>query len=302
MDTVQKLWFERTFVARYVQSTYTAFQDLFADLMEHRHGPDFTRVCPWGSHGDQKCDGMLKSETTLFQVYAPREMKVEKTLKKIDADFKGACNHWDGKFKRWVFVHNDQEGVSPEVAKKLLQLQKENSSLEIAHWGLQHLLRHVRELGLDAAASFLGMAPMAGTYVIVGYKDVAPLLSHLGGVSPSLADEVRPVPAGKLQYNGFTPWVRDFIRTGMRHQHVVEGYFRDVVDPELGERIATAFRDEYRGMRLLALSPDSIFDRLRIFTGGSQNVSAERDFAVLAVLAYFFDRCDIFEGPEEVAA
>ena len=50
---------------------------------------------PWGRQGDEKNDGTLKSEKTLFQVYAPNELKVAQTKKKIREDFEGAKQHWE---------------------------------------------------------------------------------------------------------------------------------------------------------------------------------------------------------------
>jgi hypothetical protein len=50
------------------------------------------------------------------------------------------------------------------------------------------------------------------------------------------------------------------------------------------------------------MDPDIIFRKLQEFTGGRELGSPTDQAAVLAVLAYLFEQCDIFErSPIEVA-
>ena len=44
--------------------------------------------------------------------------------------------------------------------------------------------------------------------------------------------------------------------------------------------------------------PDDIFQYLQEFAGGSERKNPRREVAIFAVLAYLFERCDIFEQPE----
>ncbi len=50
--------------------------------MEKRYPADFLRVRPWGSEGDRKNDGYLRSERILFQCYAPNNMHSARQLPK----------------------------------------------------------------------------------------------------------------------------------------------------------------------------------------------------------------------------
>ena len=49
----------------------------------------------------------------------------------------------------------------------------------------------------------------------------------------------------------------------------------------------------------MELEPDQIFSRLQEFTGFEGD--PKRQAAAMAVMAYFFDRCDIFEDPDPEA-
>jgi len=58
----------------------------------------------------------------VFAVYAPNELTATECIKKIDDDFSGALPHWRAYYDRWVFVHNDRNGFSPDVFKRLEEL------------------------------------------------------------------------------------------------------------------------------------------------------------------------------------
>jgi len=90
IDTTQRLFYRQAFKIEFLRSTATQFQELFAELMHRRHRDDFQKVRPYGRKGDLKCDGYLSSAKTVFQCYAPRELKETWTLKKMDEDYPGA--------------------------------------------------------------------------------------------------------------------------------------------------------------------------------------------------------------------
>jgi hypothetical protein len=58
--------------------------------------------------------------------------------------------------------------------------------------------------------------------------------------------------------------------------------------------VAEAFRQRYRSLKAVGLRPDQIFGQLQAFAGGMDGDPSHQG-AVLAVLSYFFERCDIFE-------
>lgn len=47
------------------------------------------------------------------------------------------------------------------------------------------------------------------------------------------------------------------------------------------------------------LEPDSIFSQLRIFAQGPFAQGVKTEGAALAVIAYLFEECDIFENPQD---
>ena len=81
-------YYEQKFENEYLRAKGDAFQTFFERLMSLAYKADFMPCRPWGSQGDRKNDGYLKSERRLFQVYAPNEMDGAKAKAKITIDIK----------------------------------------------------------------------------------------------------------------------------------------------------------------------------------------------------------------------
>ena len=84
---------------------------------------------------------------------------------------------------------------------------------------------------------------------------------------------------------------------------IIRNFFNDYSDPLYGDQIASTFNKEYKKYRTLGMGPDTIFLKLQEFAGGHVRGTPTYEAAVLAVLAYLFEQCDIFERlSEEVAS
>jgi len=159
MDQQAGGFYELRFKTQFLESKANAFQDMFAAIMSKVYPGDFMPCRPWGSIGDRKSDGYLKSERTLFQVYAPDELKLAETIKKIVTDFTDALPYWRDYFDTWAFVHNASAGLPPDVIAKLLELEKINAPLKLVHWGYEELLLRFRRLPMEALRSLYGYPP-----------------------------------------------------------------------------------------------------------------------------------------------
>lgn len=106
------------------------------------------------------------------------------------------------------------------------------------------------------------------------------------------------MPADKLEHNSLGPNVEALLKAGMTKAGLVRRYVARTVNKELGMRVATAFRHKYGELKQLPLDSVEIFDGLRRFAVGPYGADSTADVAALAVLAYLFEECDIFENPE----
>lgn len=275
------------------------FQTLFERLMGLAYKADFMACRPWGKSGDHKNDGFLKSERCLFQVYAPNEMEATKAIAKITEDFAGAKLHWGSHFDKWVFAHNATDGLPPHVLTLLLDFEMTNPDISLEPWSLEEFRLIFRKLSNNDLVPWLGAAPSDETKASLGFSDLRPVLETLGQ-RPAPADSaVRDVPMGKIEANALSESVATLIKSGMGKAPLVEKFFAQWHDETLGERIAEAFRTEYQRLRPRH-TPNGIFAELQDWAGGRDRGTPEHQLAVLTIIAYYFERCDIYETPREV--
>ncbi len=296
---LQDAFYEERFENAFRRAKGNEFQAFFERLMGLAYKADFMACRPWGNQGDRKNDGFLKSERRLFQVYAPNEMTEKKATNKITEDFEGAKVHWGKHFDKWTFAHNATDGLPPHVHELLLDFETANPGIELEPWGLEEFRRVFRRLSLEDCASWLGHAPTEEAKARLGFKDLQVVLESLAGKAAPSGTTVKPVPPGKIEANDLSESVATLIKNGMTKAPLVSDFLDKWHDETLGERLAIAFRTEYARLRR-SIHPNRMFHELQAWVGGSQRDTPEHEMAVLAVLAYYFERCDIFEEPREV--
>ena len=305
MDRIQQLNYEKDFRIAFLEAKGDGFQQLFEKVMSNAHPNDFMACRPWGNVGDKKNDGYLRSTRTLYQVYAPNDMSATEAIKKITEDFEGAKVHWERYFGEWTFVHNVPDGrLGPHIIETLAKLQQDNPKIKIGHCGFVELLEKFRELPLPILESWFGPSLTMEATINVGYSDLVAVLTHISIKPAPAPSEVKDVSRGKIEANLLSQAVADFLKIGMQKSPLVAQFFDNWNDPTYGEQIARAFKNEYVTLRDATpkLHPDEIFGRLEFWAGGTANTAPTHKAAVLAVMAYLFDKCDIFEDAQSVRA
>jgi len=293
---LQEAYYEQRFEIAFLKAKGDAFQTFFEQLMALAHKADFMSCRPWGSQGDRKNDGFLKSARQLFQVYAPNDMDAAKATKKITEDFIDAKAFWGVHFVKWTFVHNASDGLPPHVQKVLLEFEKTNTGVRLDPWCLEELRVIFRGLSIEDKQSWFGAVPTEETKAKIGFDDLRLVLETLSGRSVPPLSEVKAVPMGKIQANALSESVATLLKQGMIKTPLVEDFFAKWHDETLGERLAESFKAKYLGLREQNV-PNTIFSELQSWTGGSQRGTPEHEMAVLAIIAYYFERCEIFEAP-----
>lgn len=292
MDDFERAFRELQFKTTYLEKKGNEFQDWFATIMEKRFPGDFIRVRPWGKVGDRKNDGYVRSTRSLFQVYAPNDMSAKEAMAKIDEDYNGTLPYWEQYFDTWTFVHNSKQGLGPDVTAKLVELDGAGPPA-VVPWGFEELRRVVFELAPAELASLFGPAPRRRDIVDLGLESLSPVLDQIAAMEPNPEPDLRPPPADKIDRNMLSENVAILLRAGMSRVDLVKKYFR--VQPERKDEIAESFRHRYNEVRSDGLTPDDIFVHLQRHATGDGVSPPARQSAALAVLAFFFEECDIFE-------
>jgi hypothetical protein len=83
----------------------------------------------------------------------------------------------------------------------------------------------------------------------------------------------------------------------MTRTEIVKKYLRGLSDQTRYDRVAAAFRLRYQELRNEGRSPDDILTSLQKFIAGTSVPSLSHQAATLAILAFFFEACEIFERP-----
>lgn len=299
MMNLQQAFYEQKFENAFLRAKGDEFQIFFERLMGLAYKADFMACRPWGNRGDRKNDGFLKSERRLFQVYAPNEMKEARAIAKIQEDFDGAKAHWGKHFDKWVFAHNAVDGLPPHVHKVLLDFETQNSGITIEPWGMEEFRVIFRKLTIDDMQSWFGPVPTDETKARLGFKDLQVVLETIAGRTVTPDQEVKDVPRGKIEANALSESVAILLKNGMVKAPLVHDFFDQWHDITMGERIAKSFRAKYESLRG-EFSPNQIFAEIQAWAGGGEIGTPEHQLSVLTVIAYFFERCDIFEDPRSI--
>jgi hypothetical protein len=296
---LQQAYYEAKFENEFLRSKGKTFQEFFEKLMGLAYKADFMPCRPWGKRGDLKNDGFLKSEKRLFQVYAPNEMSETNAISKIKEDFKGAKKYWGQHFNKWVFAHNAVDGLPPHVQMELLDFERLNPSITLEHWGLEEFRLIFRKLTLDDLQSWFGFVPNEETKASLCFSDLEIVLNSITYSSPQHTQSVKDVPMGKIEANLLSDSVASLLKAGMTKAPLVESFLKKWHDETLGERVAESFKTKYRELRT-NYKPNEVFFKLQSWAGGMNRGTPEHEMAVLTVLAYYFERCEIFEEPRDV--
>jgi hypothetical protein len=153
----------------------------------------------------------------------------------------------------------------------------------------------------DLQSWFNYTPPTSDEQANIGFEDIRFVLEDIAVRELPKDHAVMTVDPGKLKTNRLSSNVQMLLTAGIAKAPLVKQFFEEWHQPTYGERMAKAFAGRYQELRAKAppLHPNEIFDELRIWTGGARTQPATRLASVLAVLAYFFERCDIFEPAEK---
>lgn len=274
-----------------------AFEMFFHDLMA-LCVPGFVDVRTAGKLGDQSSDGLDLFNQKLYACYAPETVDTKATIRKFRSDLDGANAKRSGQFTTFVFVHNDVRGVHPEISAALAQARNENRGVSFEVMGM----RHFRDLlgkqdCQDVEALLKSQLPLQHT-VAVGLQEMEELLADLASqrLPDAIPEPIERVSAYKLSYSDLTEESQAELRSGMRHSSMISDYYDRRIDITERDDVAARFHSEYLEAVGAGLEPEDVLLRIREFLAGNRVASAPAYRAQTAVLAYFFESCDIFEN------
>jgi hypothetical protein len=320
MDLNQKQIARLMFRNRILKASGNEFEAMFTQIMSAARS-DFRQVKPQGTFGDRKNDGFEPTSGRYFQVYAPEDLRrrEQDALKKLEEDFQGLYDHWSGLFPNGIrdfyFVLNDRfsGSVFPSIHEALERIRQ--------HYGLDRcepfLTKHLEEeffsLSDDGILSIIDFIPDPESIPLLDYSVLGEVIRHvlenpvdliqLGSLKAPDFDE-------KIRFNGLGVAGR-LLSTASYQLGEVERYFaasssdfaRQAVRDTLNGHYLEAMRAELPDVDDddgITAADQRFLDILARITPATDNRRKRKELqeAALAVMAVFFESCDIFEDPK----
>lgn len=285
------------------------YEDFFIAIMTRRDSR-FRPIKPQGNIGDQGNDGFIPEEGRYYQVFAPEDpkAKVDKAAEKARDDFDKLVKHWesDCKIVDFRFVFNDKyQGAYPTVEHALAEL-KTLHKISVAKPFLAKDLEieFLQLSATDKVAVLETVIPRSQYISDIDYGLFTEILSFLvSNQKPLTNDGLLTVPDynEKLRFNGIDA-ASSLLRVGNYQNAAVDEFFDShgqFTRKDIRDRLAKSYDDAMAKDRELNLTGDGVGDRVffRLLNDIAPDAGKQAQDAAIVLIAYFFEKCDVFRDP-----
>jgi hypothetical protein len=280
------------------------YEELFTLVMQQRN-PNFKQVKPQGSLGDKKNDGFDPETGTYYQVYAPENLSVteDKAIKKVIDDFNGLKAFWPSigyPIKSFYYVVNDKfNNVGPSVYKVIKKLELENPDITIKLFLSKDLEREFSSLDEDQMTNVIGVIPSADI-TMISIDVLHNVITHIMNSKVDANEPFFPLNPDmeeKIKFNGLSASCAAQLTTSLINTSFIDDYFSEYnnfMRDALRDRFNTFYNEARKQFDDANLIFADIYKRAL-----PPNASRAHADAVMILMAYYFECCDIFESPEK---
>lgn len=294
------------FKTKVLQFKGQAFEDFFVSVMT-KAITDFQAVKAYGNIGDRKNDGFIRTTGTYYQVFAPEDIKKNKTIdeavKKLEDDFKGLYENWNDtcEIKQYYFVINDRyQGLPPPIIQKEEELNRTYADIEIKTFTVKDLEKVFGQLDEEDIFDVVGFIPDVSTGMIE-FEALNEVVNYLLNTElPESNTDKLIVPDfdEKILFNGLNDLIGAKLTTGSYQEGILQKYFNE--NPGVKELLQQKFHSLYLlSCEKITDTEENSADCRYYFI--LENASPKRTVAIYAcvevLMAYYFSSCDIFEEP-----
>jgi hypothetical protein len=282
-----------------------AYEDLFIRTMEEI-STSFQPVKPQGSLGDKKNDGFDYATGEYYQCYAPEDLSknILTAVNKLQKSADGLVEYWDNisEIKKIYFVVNDNyKGLYPEIHQKLAELRTQYVGIEFELFRTKDLERRVLSLDIDTIQRIIGFLP--DPQIIQLEPDyLTEVLRHLMNFESNFSENSLPDQLDfkkKINHNELSEYIGSHLQSAHHSIYQVEKYFKynsDFERDELQKKFISLYQQEVESIEIIENKTNIIFTNLFNKISPRDNQSVK--MAVLILMAYYFEACDIFEEPQ----
>ena len=305
LSATQKVVAQKMFKLKVLECKGLAFQDLFERVMEKAE-PEFRKVKPYGKEGDKKNDGFVPSRGAYYQVYAPEKPneKDAAAAKKMVGDFEGLVSYWDGKFevKEFSFVFNDEyRGKSSLLYAALAEIRERYKHIDCKVFYCEDLQRAFLSLSDQDLIEIIGFLPEDNSSDVVDAGVLADVVYYLIENEKAVDyDGSLTVPdfGEKIEFNSLSEAVAGLLTSASYQAFVLDKFFEQNQGSK--DMLQRVFTNLYQ--TILSEIDDVDEDKsdlvfFKVLEKAKGYKSKRVQEAVLALMACYFETCDIFEEP-----
>ena len=307
MNVADRYIANKLFREKLLLSDGNAYEQLFTEIMTLRYS-DFKQVKPQGRYGDMACDGYSLAEGLFCQVYAPEDLSKndDECEKKLEHDFNRQFEWWTSQgftIQKFRYVINDKyKSVGPITHARIQSLRLQHPEMDIQIWTAVDVERLFDELSSTDKEHIIGFVPTpsAALCEIAALNDVT---NHLISIHITPSMETIPMSVNmenKIRFNHLGADAERFLHNGLAYSGLVEEFF-DNNNFEQREILRGKFNGLYQ--EALQAIPDEENNSDEVFAYIYKKACPDPltdpiDTAVRALMAYYFEACDIFKIPE----
>ena len=282
-----------------------AYEDLFIRTMEEM-STSFQPVKPQGPLGDKKNDGFDYVTGEYYQCYAPEDLSknIPTAVNKLQKSADGLVGYWDSisKIKKIYFVVNDNyKGLYPEIHQKLADLRTQYVGIEFELFRTKDLERRVLSLDIDTIQRIIGILPNPQS-TLLEPNYLTEVLNHLMNFKSNFSESSLPNQLDftkKIKQNELSDYIGSHLQLAHHSIYQVIQYFKynsDFEKDELQKKFITLYQQEVESVEVIEDKTNIIF--INLFNKISPRDNQSVKMAVLILMAYYFEACDIFEEPQ----
>ncbi|MBL7794956.1 MAG: hypothetical protein JNJ90_00490 [Saprospiraceae bacterium] len=310
MNHAERYFAQKLFRNKVLECKGSEFQKFFAQIMGRAY-PDFTSIKPQGKLGDWKNDGYDRKTGVFYQVYAPEQPEKNKpaeAIKKLTEAFEGILEKWNAltPVRKFYFAFNDEfRFAHPEVEASLLNLTKKHG-IPCEPFLAKDLQRVFEGLSDEDIMFCLDchIPNVDELYPIVSGDALREVVKHILQLPFDIRKPIasaRPGFVKKIQFNSLSSQVADLLKMGEFQIGTLQTYFE--LESDLKSILQEKFSGLYeQGKKEIVGDHDERSDEIFFYIFGkstpTETPSHAISPAIIALMSYYFESCDIFEPPK----
>jgi hypothetical protein len=285
------------------------FEKLVIQIYKIKYNGEIIPIKPAGQFGDFANDGYILNEL-LIQVYAPERVDYNNAIKKLEENFKRAKEHW--KFKEWHFIINDKfKGVHPKIVQKISEIKNDDTKIKIVN--SEDLRNEI--LSLYKSKPFEIYILFNQNIEIENFDDFENLSAVIDYISETSDIQNNPIGFYNFNKENFFQGKVEKIKINIKDKEFYDIFLKIIIQSRgiipkykkyfeenllrTGKYIKDLYYNfkndyNYSAEKSIQFLINNLINDLK----NQKKIDKNGELALLIVIGYFFDICDIGEKPD----